>query len=98
MSSHIARKVVDYFQQKNVYPPLSYSTPLTEREQEVLKGLANGNTYKSIAETLCISVDTIRHHIRNIYKKLQVHSQSEAVAKSLRNGLLGIHSFGWTHS
>jgi DNA-binding NarL/FixJ family response regulator len=94
MSSHIARKVVDFFQQRQVCRSFSCSTPLTAREQEVLKGLANGNTYKTIADSLNISVDTIRHHIRNIYKKLQVHSQSEAVAKSLRNGLLGIDSLG----
>ncbi|MCB0743599.1 MAG: response regulator transcription factor, partial [Ignavibacteriae bacterium] len=41
-----------------------------------------------IGESLFISVDTVRHHIRNIYKKLHVHSQSEAVAKAIRKGLI----------
>lgn len=87
MSSQIARKIVNFFQQKDVFPSSS-STLLTEREREVLKGLVEGNTYKAIADSLYISVDTIRHHIRNIYKKLHVHSQSEAVAKALKKGLI----------
>jgi len=87
MSSQIARKIVNFFQQKGVFPSSS-STLLTEREREVLKGLVEGNTYRAIADSLYISVDTIRHHIRNIYKKLHVHSQSEAVAKALKKGLI----------
>lgn len=87
MSSQIARKIVNFFQQKGVFPSSS-SILLTEREREVLKGLVEGNTYRAIADSLYISVDTIRHHIRNIYKKLHVHSQSEAVAKALKKGLI----------
>ncbi len=87
MSSHIARKVVDFFQ-KNTSKPDSESGELTDRERQVLGGLVEGNTDKAIAATLFISVDTVRHHIRNIYKKLHVHSQSEAVAKALRKGLI----------
>ena len=59
---------------------------LSEREIEVLNNLSQGNSYKSIAESLFISLDTVRYYIRNIYKKLHVHSQSEAVAKAMRKG------------
>lgn len=61
---------------------------LTEREREVLSCLVNGLSYKAAARSLDISVDTVRSHIRNIYRKLQVHSVGEAVGRALRNGLI----------
>ncbi|RJP66162.1 MAG: DNA-binding response regulator [Ignavibacteriales bacterium] len=87
MSSNIARKVVAAFQQ--VKPHLANTkSNLSDREKEVLSGLSKGKSYQEIADTLFISVDTVRHHIRNVYSKLQVHSQSEAVAKAIRKGLI----------
>lgn len=80
MSSHIARMVVDSFQK--------FATPspdLTRREREVLEQLCEGKSYKMIADTLCISEDTVRHHLKNIYRKLEVNSKSEAVIKALKN-------------
>jgi len=88
MSSMIARQVITVFQQNN---PRTYSHEeygLSEREKEVLNKLSEGDNYQQIADALFISVDTVRHHIRNIYKKLHVHSQSEAVAKAIRKGLI----------
>ncbi len=87
MSSTIARKVVAAFQQIKPHLINTQST-LSEREKEVLSGLSKGKSYKEIGDTLFISVDTVRHHIRNIYSKLKVHSQSEAVAKAIRKGLI----------
>lgn len=87
MSSQIARKVVSVFQ-AGIFQSKSESSSLTDREKEVLNGLSWGKTYQEIGETLYISVDTVRHHIRNVYSKLQVHSQSEAVAKAIRKGLI----------
>jgi DNA-binding NarL/FixJ family response regulator len=52
---------------------------LTGREVEVLEQLSTGLTYTSIAENLIISPSTVRRHIENIYKKLQVHSKIEAI-------------------
>jgi len=54
------------------------------QRKEVINLLAGGNNYQQIADQLFISVDTVRHHIKNIYKKLHVHTQSEAVAKAIR--------------
>lgn len=88
MTSHIARKVVNFFQNKGVFAPSESKNVLTPREKEVLAGLIDGNSYKAIADSLFISVDTVRFHFRNIYKKLHVHSQSEAVAKALKEGLI----------
>lgn len=61
---------------------------LTARERDILNGLAEGNSYQALAKNLNISADTVRFHIRNIYRKLHVHSQSEAVAKALRKGII----------
>lgn len=87
MSPNIARKVVRFFQQK---PGNSGQTAygLTEREKDILTSLCEGNSYKMIADHLCISIDTVRTHIRHIYKKLHVHNQSEAVAKAFKDGII----------
>jgi DNA-binding NarL/FixJ family response regulator len=61
---------------------------LTEREQEVLQSLVKGLSYKQVADQLGVSLDTIRTHIRGIYRKLQVHSAAEAVARAIRDRLV----------
>jgi DNA-binding NarL/FixJ family response regulator len=61
---------------------------LSQRENEVLSEIALGKRYKQIAETLFISVNTIRFHMKNIYQKFNVHSQPEAIAIALRKGLI----------
>ena len=79
MSPRIARMVVGSFRNFIV-------SSLTEREQEVLTLLSKGNSYKMVAELLFISHDTVRFHIKNIYKKLEVHSLPEAFAKVKKFG------------
>jgi DNA-binding NarL/FixJ family response regulator len=81
MSSQIARRVVDFFQTKEV--ATKQTEKLTEREQEILSFLSKGYRYKEIADVLCISIETVRTHIRNIYEKLHVHSRTEALLKYL---------------
>jgi DNA-binding NarL/FixJ family response regulator len=56
---------------------------LTSREMEVLERLARGDRYKEIGNSLGVSMDGIRFHIRRIYDKLHVHSRTEAVLKFL---------------
>lgn len=83
MTTHIARKVVQSFQRA----PATAAAPtegLSQREQEVLDGLAQGLIYKEIAEKLGISYETVHTYIRRIYEKLQVRTRTEAVAKFLR--------------
>ena len=87
MSANIARKVVSFFQSK----PSAKSTGeynLSEREKEIISGLAAGNSYNLLADKLFISIHTVRSHIRNIYKKLQVHNKSEAVARAFKEGII----------
>lgn len=61
---------------------------LTPREIEVLEQLSRGLSYSVIAENLFLSPSTVRKHIENIYKKLQVHSKIEAIQKAKRNNLI----------
>lgn len=79
MSGRIARMVVTSFN-----APDSSSAQLTDREREVLDQLCKGKSYKMVADALNITHDTVRHHIKNIYKKLEVHSVSEAILKTMK--------------
>jgi len=92
MTSNIARRVVEVLRSLRVGTSPDADGPghalLTPREREILRLLAGGSTYQTAARGLGISTDTVRFHIRKIYRKLQAHSQSEAVAKALRQGLL----------
>lgn len=82
MSGHIARKVVQYFNQRGTAD--KDIERLSKREREVLDRLAAGVPYKEIADTLTLSIDTVRMHVKGIYSKLHVHSRGEAVARYLR--------------
>jgi DNA-binding NarL/FixJ family response regulator len=81
MTGHIARKVVQYFNQRGRTE--AEIDKLSKREREVLDHLAQGVPYKEIADVLSVSIDTVRMHIKGIYSKLHVHSRGEAVAKYL---------------
>ncbi len=72
------------FQNNNELEEIS----LTNRETEVLEQLSKGLSYSLIAENLILSTGTIRKHIENIYRKLQVHNKLEAVQKAKRNNLI----------
>ena len=61
---------------------------LTEREHAVLQALVKGLSYKQTGLQLNISIDTVRTHIRAVYRKLQVHSVAEAVARAIREKLV----------
>ena len=61
---------------------------LSPREQDVLRGLVRGLGYKQIADADGTSLDTVRTHVRNIYRKLQVHSVAQAVGRAIRERLV----------
>lgn len=61
---------------------------LSPREQDVLRCLVRGASYNQVARELGISIHTVRSHIRNIYRKLQVHNVAAAVGRALREGLV----------
>ncbi|MEX0724149.1 MAG: response regulator transcription factor [Gracilimonas sp.] len=82
MSPQIARKVISHFNEEA--PQKNEDSMLTNREQDIVNGLVDGLSYKLIADRFDISIDTVRAHIRNIYKKLHVNSKAEVITKSLR--------------
>lgn len=82
MSPQIARKVINHFQENA--PKRDPESDLTPREHDIVNGLVDGLSYKMIADRYDISIDTVRAHIRNIYKKLHVNSKAEVIAKSLK--------------
>src|SRR5436190_5409602 len=82
MTPQIARRVVQHFsRQTEGDSPVSRLTP---GERDFLDQLSKGYAYKEIADRLSISIDTVRSYVRTVYEKLQVHSRTEAVVKSLR--------------
>jgi DNA-binding NarL/FixJ family response regulator len=72
MTPRVARKVMEFFSNNN-----KVMSPLSDREHEIANTILDGLSYKMIAEKMFISLDTVRSHIRNIYKKLNVKSKSE---------------------
>jgi DNA-binding NarL/FixJ family response regulator len=85
MSPSIARMVLSSMHQKTT---LENPYQLTPKEKEVLTSLSKGNSYKMIGAEYEISLDTVRSHIRKIYEKLHVHSQTEAVSKAINEKLV----------
>jgi DNA-binding NarL/FixJ family response regulator len=83
MSPNIARMVIESMQRHT-----AKDYQLTVREKEILSSLSQGNSYKMIAAQFDISIDTVRTHIKKIYEKLQVHSQTEAVSKAINEKLV----------
>ncbi len=84
MSPGIARKVLNAFNKQPEKPKPDYQD-LSEREKDIVNGLALGFRYKEIADKLFISPETVRTHIRNIYQKLQVQSRTDAINKVFHN-------------
>jgi LuxR family maltose regulon positive regulatory protein len=70
-----------------VHTPM-LTEPLSEREIEVLRLMAEGYKYKEIAERLVVSINTIRHHTRNVYGKLDVNNRTQAIGKAKELNLL----------
>ncbi|MGV9013613.1 MAG: response regulator [Flavobacteriales bacterium] len=85
MNSGIARLVVNSFQEET--RQRINDELLTEREKQILDGLAAGMMYKEIAAKAEISTETVRVHVRKIYSKLQVGSRMEAIRKVYPKGL-----------
>lgn len=88
MTPSIALKTLNLLRQNPQQSPTNDDTNLTEREVEVLEQLSTGLPYTAIAEKLFISPSTVRRHIENIYKKLQVHSKVEAVTLAKQKNII----------
>ena len=86
MSPNVARMVIASMQKKRQDDENIYQ--LTPREKEILVALSEGISYKAMAAQFFISLDTVRSHIKNIYQKMQVHNQLEAVARARSSGIV----------
>jgi DNA-binding NarL/FixJ family response regulator len=80
MSPSIARKVMDFFVPEKKFR----SEGLTPKEKQIVEALTEGLSYKLIAAKLNLSMDTVRFHIKNTYRKLQVNSKAEVISKAYR--------------
>lgn len=89
ISASVAKKVLGFFANKNVVLTAPGSTDylLSDREKEILGLMVDGHNYKTIADKSFISYETVRTHVKHIYKKLHVVSRSEAVLKAIQQGL-----------
>lgn len=89
MSPIIASKVLTMFRKMNESGiPVQHEYDLSEKEKNILALLVKGYSQKMIADEVAISIDTVRFHFKNIYKKLQVHSQAEAVSKAITHKIV----------
>ena len=88
LTAGVARTVLDLLRSpRSATSTSAAGLLLTDRERDVLRCLVDGLAYKQVAAALGVSIDTVRTHIRGLYKKLQVHSVAEAVSRALREGL-----------
>jgi DNA-binding NarL/FixJ family response regulator len=89
MNPMVAKKVLGFFSGKNVIriTPEETDYQLSQREKEILQLMMGGDNYKTIAGKAFISYETVRTHVKNIYKKLHVACRSEAVFKAMQQGI-----------
>jgi len=89
LSPVMTLRLLQVLQSGGIPAPLA-ELPLTSREQDVFQLLAQGASNRQIAETLMITENTVKTHVRNILEKLELHSRSEvaAYARRLSSSLL----------
>lgn len=88
LSAAVARHLLSQFQPPSEQRPDHSAIGFTDRELEVLKLMAKGYAYQEVADGLTVSINTIREHIRHIYRKLAVRSRAEAVFEAQALGLI----------
>ena len=88
LSSCAAKKLVEYFHRNGSKYSSNKNYNLSPREKEVIGMLVDGKSMREVAQSLFISIDTVRFHSKNIYRKLKVRNQAELVAKTLREKLV----------
>lgn len=84
----VAAAVLDAVRVTSGAGPTPTRLDLTARERDVLRALSGGASYQQAADTLGVTLDTVRTHVRALYRKLQVHSVAEAVGRAIREGLV----------
>ena len=90
LSPAVARQVVRRAVGETSSSPEPPSIPLTPREKEVLRLLAQGLDNETIAQRLVVTKRTVQNHVSNIYSKLEVSSRTEAALYAIRHGLVQV--------
>ena len=88
MAPDVAEKMLTTFE--GIRSEADVAPRLTERELEVVRALARGQSNKEIAQALDISEKTVRNHASNIYKKLHIFDRTQAVIYAIRKGLVNL--------
>ncbi len=88
ISPMIARKLLERLRRTSATLPAA-DVSLTTAESEVLELIAWGYSYTEIARLRSVSIYTVQTHVKNLYRKLAVHSRSEAVYEATQLGLIG---------
>jgi DNA-binding NarL/FixJ family response regulator len=86
LSPAVARKVVQFFQ--TGLPAEQNDYHLTPKEKELLQHLTDGKSYKMIADAMLVSLETVKSHVKNVFRKLHVSSSPEAVAKAIKQRIV----------
>lgn len=80
MSPSIAREIVNHLMGGRV----SKATILTDRQKEILERLVDGKSYQTIAGELFVSIETVRSHVKKMYKVLHVNNKTEAITQYMK--------------
>jgi len=87
LTPSVARSIVAHLRESAPSAPARREGwNLSERERDVLRQLVEGQSYKQIAAALNVSIDTVRTHLRHVYRKMQVHSAGEAISRAIKSG------------
>ncbi len=86
----LAQKMISTFEEPRIKTS-RLAPPLTNRELEIIRALAQGNSDKEIARSLGISEKTVRNHTSNIYKKLHTYDRTQTVIYAIREGIVDLN-------
>jgi DNA-binding NarL/FixJ family response regulator len=94
----LAQKMLNTFQSGKLSGSSRLIPPLTERELEVIRALARGQSDRQIARSLGISEKTVRNHTSNIYRKLHIFDRTQAVIYAIREGVIDVEELEYRPS
>ncbi len=90
IAPNLAQKMLNTFQRVRSPTGAGLAPPLTDRETEVIRALAQGKSDRQIAHLLSISEKTVRNHTSNIYRKLHIFDRTQAVIYAVREGVIDV--------
>jgi DNA-binding NarL/FixJ family response regulator len=94
----LAQKMLTTFESGGISGSSRLMPPLTERELEVIRALAQGKSDRQIANALGISEKTVRNHTSNIYRKLHIFDRTQAVIYAIREGVIEVEELEYRPS